>query len=207
MERLELVNIVRKKIDEVAAADTPLQKVTIADESATDNIIESLLNESAIEILLKAPFHRLDITSATLSLSLVPDSIDTTTGYIQAPDDFLRLVSFRMSDWQRPVTELAVKGDAISMRQYNKHIRGKTAKPVGVLAKNDTGIIIEYFSTKKSPHSLSEFLYIKKDAAENINNTQMIDALTWICAGKVLSILGNAQLAQNAYDNAQSLMI
>lgn len=205
MERLELVNIVRKKIDEVAAADTPLQEVTIADESATDNIIESLLDESAIEILLKAPFHRLDITSATPSL--MPDSTDKATGYIQAPDDFLRLVSFRMSDWQRPVTELAVKGDAISMRQYNKHIRGKTAKPVGVLAKNDTGIIIEYFSTNKSPHSLSEFLYIKKDTAENINNTQMIDALTWICAGKVLSILGNAQLAQNAYDNAQSLMI
>jgi len=69
------------------------------------------------------------------------------------------------------------------------------------------GIILEYYSTKQAEHTLAEFLYIKEDVAENIADGQMIDALTWICAGKVLSVLGNFQMAQNAYDNAQSLMI
>ncbi len=205
MERLELVNTVRRKIDEVAAADTPLQAVTIADENSMDTIIESLLDESAREILLKAPIHRLEVTSATPSAQ--KNSSDPTTGYIQVPDDFLRLVSLRMSDWQRPVVQLAVQGDAIAMRQYNRHIRGGVAKPVGIAGRNSEGVIVEYFSTLADQHSVSEFLYIKEVPAQDIKDSQMIDALTWICAGKVLSVLGNLTQAQNAYDNAQSLMI
>ena len=205
MERLELVNRVRRKIDEVSAQDTPLQTVTIADENAVDTIIDSLLDESAREILLKAPVQRLTVTSS--SPSIVRNDNDTTTGYIQAPADFLRLVSFRMGDWHRSVTEPAIKGDALSMRQHNKYIRGGVAKPVGVLSRNEKGIILEYYSTRQEEHTLAEFLYIKEDVAENIADGQMIDALTWICAGKVLSVLGNLQMAQNAYDNAQSLMI
>lgn len=205
MERLELVNMVRRKIDEVAAADTPLQAVTIADENSMDTIIESLLDESAREILLKAPIYRLKVTSATPSAQ--KNSSDSTTGYIQVPEDFLRLVSMRMSDWQRPVVQLALQGDAVAMRQSNRHIRGGVAKPVGVLAKNEKGIVVEYYSTNAAEHSVSEFLYIKSDTAENIKDAQMIDALTWICAGKTLSVMGNMTQAQNAYDNAQSLMI
>lgn len=204
MDRLELVNAVRRKIDEVSATDTPLQSVTLADENAMDTIIESLLDESAREVLLKAPFTRLEITSA--SPAAVAND-DKETGYIQAPDDYLRLVSFRMSDWQRPVVELAIKGDNISMRQYNKHVRGGVAKPVGVLSRNAKGPVIEYFSTVAATHSVAEFLYIRSDVAENIKDTQMIDALAWICAGKTLSVMGNLTQAQNAYDNAQSLMI
>lgn len=205
MERLELINIVRRKMDEVAAADTPLQPVTIADENSMDTIIESLLDESAREILLKAPIYRLDVTSATPSP--VQNSSDLVTGYIQAPDDFLRLVSLRMSDWQRPVTELSTHGDAVAMRQYNRHIRGGVSRPVGIAGRNSKGVIIEYFSTLADKHTVTEFLYIKKSHAEEIKDSQMIDALTWICAGKTLSVMGNISQAQNAYDNAQSLMI
>lgn len=205
MDRVALVNKVKTKIDEISTSDTPLQAITMADEKPIDTIIESLLDESALEILLKAPFHRLDITSATPTIT--QDETDTTTGKITAPEDFLRLVSFRMDDWERSVTELSIKGDAISRRQSNKYIRGGQSRPVGVLSKSDKGIEIEYYSTKSTTHALSEFLYIKKTSAENITDTQMIEAMTWICAGRALLIVGNADDAKNAYDNAQSLMI
>lgn len=205
MDRVALVNKVKTKIDEISTLDTPLQQITMADESPIDTIIESLLDESALEILLKAPFHRLPVTSATPTIT--PDPNDRTVGTIAVPDDFLRLVSFKMDDWQRSVTELAVKGDPISRRQANKHIRGGISRPVGVLSKNSSGVVIEYYSTFSETHSLSEFLYIQKTSAENITDNQMIEAMTWVCAGKVLSIIGNADDAKNAYDNAQSLMI
>lgn len=205
MDRVALVNKVKTKIDEISTSDTPLQAITMADEKPIDTIIESLLDESALEILLKAPFHRLDIASATPTIT--QDKTDTTTGKITAPEDFLRLVSFRMDDWERSVTELSIKGDAISRRQSNKYIRGGQSRPVGVLSKSDKGIEIEYYSTKSTSHKLSEFLYIKKTSAENITDTQMIEAMTWICAGRALLIVGNADDAKNAYDNAQSLMI
>lgn len=207
MERVSLVNKVKTKIDEISTLDTPLQQITIADEKPIDTIIESLLDECALEILLKAPFHRLPITSGTSSVSADKDTVDTTTGTISVPEDFLRLVSFRMDDWQRSVTTLAIKGDAIARRQSNKYIRGGKARPIGVLSKTDKGLKIEYYSTFSTTHTISEFYYIAKASAEEITDNQMIEAMTWICAGRVLSIIGNADDAKNAYDNAQSLMI
>lgn len=203
MERAALVNKVKTKIDEISTSDTPLQSITMADEKPIDTIIESLLDESALEILLKAPFYRLPVASATITPT--KDTKDETTGSISVPDNFLRLVSFRMDDWERSVTSLAVEGDAIARRQANKHIRGGKSRPVGVLTKNSTGVAIRYYSSDS--HALSEFLYIAKASAEDITDDQMIEAMTWICAGRVLSIMSNADDAKNAYDNAQSLMM
>lgn len=226
MEIAALVNKVKTKIDEISTSDTPLQSITMADEKPIDTIIKSLLDESALEILLKAPFYRLSITDATSAASTITataDKITTTTkdesgkettssiqlptGTIKVPDNFLRLVSFRMSDWQRSVTELATKGDAVSRRQSNKNLRGGISRPIGVLTKNSSSIIIEYYSTYESTHKISEFLYIARTTADKIADSQMIEAMTWICAGRALSIMGDAEAAKNAYDNAQSLMM
>ena len=204
MERIALVNKVKTKIDEISSDSTLLVDVGMSDENPVDQIIESLLDESAIEVLYKAPFYRLNISSADVDPEV--DIADATIGAFVLPKDFLRLVYFRMSDWQRPVTELAMKGDQISTRQYNKHIRGGVARPVGVLSKDERGLIIEYYSTKESAHSVTEFKYIKRDVAENLPD-QIIDALVWVCAGKVMTVFGNEAAAKNAYDNAQSLMI
>ena len=204
MERIALVNKVKTKIDEISSDSTPLVDVGMSDDNPVDQIIESLLDESAVEILLKAPFYRLNISSAEVDPE--QDVVDTTIGTFILPKDFLRLVYFKMSDWQKPVTELAMKGDEISNRQYNKHIRGGIARPVGVLSKDERGMLIEYYSTKEQLHSVTEFKYIKRESAEKIPN-ELVDALVWICAGKVMTVFGNEAAAKNAYDNAQSLMM
>lgn len=203
MERQALVNKVKVKIDEIVSEDTPLVDVGISDQSPIDEIIDELLDESAVELLLKAPFHRLDISSAKPSTTVGSDPV---VGHFDLPEDFLRLVYFRMSDWLRPVTELSIKGDAVSLRQANKHIRGGIVRPVGVLAKTDQGLRIEYYSTMAAKHTVEEFYYIKREKAENIPD-QMVDVLLWICAGKVLTVFSRSEDAKNAFDNAQGLMI
>lgn len=205
MDRVALVNKVKVRIDEIAPADTPLVDVGVADESPIDIIVDSLLDESAVEVLLKAPFNRLDITQGANSVSVVKDSKITSIGIIKVPQDFLRLVSFKMSDWQRSVTNLSIKGDIISQRQSNKHLRAGIARPVGVLSKNESGVIIEYYSTFEQEHQVIDFLYVAKKTAEQITDSQMIEALCWICAGKVLSVFGKNSEA--AYNNAQSLLV
>lgn len=204
MDRIALVNKVKTLLDEISPADAMIVDVGVEDNNPIDQIIESLLDESAIELLLKAPFYRLDI--ATLDADPIANEHDKTTGYITLPDDFLRLVYFRMSDWLRPVTELAMQGDALSLRQYNKHIRGGVARPVGVLSKNREGMIVEYYSTNAQQHQVADFQYIKRVCAEQIP-TQLVDALCWICAGKSLVVMGRADAAKTAYDNAQGLML
>lgn len=204
MERIALINKVKTILDEISSEAMPIVDVGVEDNNPLDQMIESLLDESAVEVLMKAPFYRLDIT--TWDAEPVAYEKDPTTGYILLPEDFLRLVYFRMDDWLRPVTELATKGDPVSLRQYNKHIRGGVARPIGVLSKTADGMIIEYYSTFTKDHHVEDFQYIRKAAAEEISD-QMVDALCWICAGKVLIVIGRADQAKNAYDNAQSLMI
>ena len=203
MDRIALVNRVKTLIDEISSSDSLIVDVGVEDNNPLDRMIESLLDESAHELLMKAPFYRLDITS--YDADPVADEYDKTTGYISLPDDFLRLVYFRMSDWLRPVTELAMKGDAVSVRQYNKHIRGGVARPVGVLSKTAEGMIVEYYSTNAKEHQVADFQYVKRVCAEQIPS-QLTDAMCWICAGRTLAVMGRADMANTAYGNAQSLM-
>lgn len=241
--QLELVNKVKVKIDEITSSTTPIQTVTVVDENPIDTIIASLLDECALEILLKAPFHRLTISSSEFtnsstddsdnsnnsegsdSSNSTPTSTSNTTNYfliqsdksviINLPEDFLRLVSFRLDGWERSVTELSIKGDHISTLQSNKYTRGTPSRPIGVLCptynaqSKKTQLAIEAYSleTSEKESVITEFLYIKKCPATDITGSQMIEAMTWICAGKVLSVMGNIEDAKNAYDNAQSLMI
>lgn len=204
MERSTIINKVKTRIDEVSASGDVIVNVGVENTKPYDSIIDELLDESALEILLKAPFYRLTISSG--NVSPVKDSTDNHIGTITLPTDFLRLVSFRMKEWQQPVTSFAIQGDEVAQKQANKHIRGGVAKPVAVLSKSNSGYVATYYSVQSS-HELKEFLYIKKDTAENMADSQLIDAMTWICAGKVLGVLNQPTLSNVCYENAKGLMV
>jgi len=205
MDRVALINKVKVRIDEISPLDTPIYNVGVADDKPVDNIIDSLLDECAVEILLMAPFNRIDVTQAATSVHITQSNVNPTTGLIEVPDDFLRLVSLKMSDWQRDVTELSIKGDELSRRQSNKFLRAGVSRPVGVLAKNDKGMYIEYYSTFEQEHKLVDFSYIARKTAEQIDNIQIIEAMCWLCASKVLTIFGKS--GEAAYNNVQNLMV
>jgi hypothetical protein len=198
MERSELINKVKTRIDEVSMSGDVIVEVGVENSKPYDSIISELLDESALEVLLKAPFYRLNVTNGATS-------VNASNGRLTAPADFLRLVSLKMSDWQQPVTELAIAGDEVAKRQANRFLRGGKAKPVGVLSKTNAGYQINYYSS--STHDVEEFLYIKRDTAENIADSQLVDAMVWVCAGKTLGVLGEANLANLCYENAKGLMV
>lgn len=203
-KRVELINKVKARIDEITDQLAPLVDVGVEDNNPIDTIINTLLDESAVEVLLKAPFVRLDITSDSTAVA-VSNSAIPATGTIQLPESFLRLVSLRFDDWHKSVTELAIKGDAVSARQGNKHLRAGKARPVGVLTRNSEGPVIEYYSSDS--HEIAELLYIERKSAEQLTNMQTIEAMCWICAARVLQVVGRNDAASNAYNNAQSLLM
>lgn len=205
MERSALINKIKTRIDEVCGSGDVIVEIGVENTKPYDSIIDELLDESALEILLKAPFYLLDITEDA-ELTVVQDKNDKNIGTIELPYDFVRLVSFKMKDWQQPVTSFAMPGDTVAVKQSNKYLRGGTAKPVAVLRKLSTGYIASYYSVKES-HEIEEFLYIAKDKVENITDSQAIDAMCWICAGKTLGVLGQHNLANQCYDNAKGLMM
>lgn len=203
MNRTALINQVKSKIDELSPSDALIVEVGQDDNKPIDTIIGDLLDESAKEVLLKAPIHRLPATSSANVATA--DAGDSTIGTIDVPTDFLRLVELKMTQWKRPVTELQQQGSKIAERQYNKYLRGGTVKPVAVLSHRATKLVIEYFSVE-TVHTVERFLYIKKDVAENIPEI-LQDALCWICASRVLSVFGKVAESQKAEGNAISLMM
>lgn len=207
MERSALINKVKTRIDEVSASGDVIVDVGVENTKPFDSIIDELLDESALEILLKAPFYRLPVYKAT-NLTAVKDTNDDRIGSITLPNDFIRLVSFKMKGWLQPVLSFALPGDAVAIKQSNKYIRGGVAKPVAVLYKDDTSMYINYYSVASaSDHEVTEFNYIKRLTADVITDDQLVDAMCWICAGKTLGIIGEKALSDLCYENAKGLMI
>lgn len=208
MERSALINKVKTRIDEVSASGDVIVDVGVENTKPFDSIIDELLDESALEILLKAPFYRLPVCKAT-NLTAVKDTNDDRIGSITLPNDFIRLVSFKMKGWLQPVLSFALPGDAVAIKQSNKYIRGGVAKPVAVLYKDDTSMLyINYYSVvSASDHEVAEFNYIKRLTADGITDDQLVDAMCWICAGKTLGIIGEKALSDLCYENAKGLMI
>lgn len=210
MDRIALINRVKSKIDELSPDDAELVGVVLDDGKPVDDIIDSLLDESALEVLFKAPIHRLSVVVST-NLA-VKDEQRSYTGTIELPSDFLRLVEFKMAEWSRPVTVLYDQGSDMALRQSNKWLRAKVNKPVAVLSQRtkvsgdaqSVKHVIEYYSVVTS-HNIDRFYYIKKDVAENIPDI-LVDALCWICASKVLTITQNVAGAKTAIDNAVDLL-
>lgn len=206
MERPELINKVKSKLDEISSSSDLLINVGVEDNSPLDEIIGSLLDESVRDLLLKGPIHRLPIKK--LEASPKANTEDVNMGSVELPADFIRLVSFRMKGWKRSVTSPALEGDEIALRQSNAFLRGGVAKPVGVIRTSPTGLVMDYYSIlAEEAHVIETLDYIASCTPEEILNEQMIDALTWICTCKVLGVLRQDVAAENASKTAQSLMI
>ena len=208
MGKEQLINKVKTRIDEVSASGDAIVDVGVENTKPYDSIIEELLDESAMEVLLKAPFYRLPVADGKSAANATKDSSDNKIGKLNLPEKFVRLVSLKMQSWLQPVTAFALPGDAVATKQSNKYIRGGVAKPVAVLYKGGTQPYAHYYSVAtENDHKVEELLYIEKKTALEMEGTEMENAMCWICAGKTLGVLGEKGLADLCYENAKGLMV
>lgn len=204
MTRNELINRVKSNLDEISPSGSLIVDVGVEDNNPLDEIINNLLDESAKEVLIKAPVIRLNATKATETAT--QDPRDSKIGTIDIPEDFLRIVELKMADWYRSVTEIHAQGTPIANMQYNKYTRAGVVKPIAVLSHRENKTVIEYYSVNTS-HAIDRFMYIKKESAENIPEI-LQDALCWICASRVLFATGSSvEKVKLAENNAISLMM
>ena len=124
---------IQKMASDVAA----LLGETLAEESHPE---ESPFPRLADRVRILAPG-----LLAKLILEATPDSFtggdpitatpvpgENGSGWLKLPNDFLRLVSIRVSSWKRSVTEITSRGDPDSLRQESEWtgIRGSRTRPV-----------------------------------------------------------------------------
>ena len=135
MTRIELINTVKARLDELLPFD---KKSVVYSQNdllqPIDAIIDSQLDSATTELLLRAPLHLLKSKSHTLdSLTISPDNI----GYINMPSDFLRIALVWLREWERPATVAISKQHPKYAHQRNTYTRGRSSKPVVVLADSN----------------------------------------------------------------------
>jgi hypothetical protein len=207
--RLTLINAVKVKLDEIIPEGEGVVFTLASPPNISDPLdifINALLDESAKHLLLMAPLHALTakIGSVTAYQITAFDN-GRKSGWVKLPDDFLRLVSFQMQDWERPVIIPVSSTSKLYLKQHNQWLCGANSKPVAAFtSRNDSGtskLVLEYFTVTAS-HTVDHFLYIPETLAENVQSN-LTDALEWICAGKILQITERVDLAMKAMEHVQ----
>ena len=102
MTRKELINIVKTKVDELSPVDAEIQFINPMEDKPIDSFVDNLLDECAKEVLQKAPVSRLDGVSENVEVHANKDG----SGYIVLPDNFIRLLEFKMAGWKRAVVNV-----------------------------------------------------------------------------------------------------
>lgn len=200
MTRQELINAVKTKVDELSAPDGRVMPVGMLYDKPVDSFADGLLDECGREVLLNAPAWRLQGATAGVSARGNKDG----SGYVVLPDDFLRLLEFKMPEWESAVTEVSAAGSGAQRRQGIPFLRGGCCKPVCVIGHRPEGRVLEYYSVKKK-HEAERFVYVKEVPAEDVQ-VDLQDVLTWWCAGRILAITGKVNESQMAYESGRRLL-
>jgi hypothetical protein len=200
--RLALINYVKSKIDELIPEGEGVQFNVESEPNIGDPydlFINSILDEAAKKTLMSAPIHYIEPTDAS-SQTVTPDAGGDKIGYIVLPDNFLRLISLKMTDWEREVNEAITTYNPLYKLQRNQYVRGGVAKPVAAFNwKVITGTptrVLEYYSIDTN-HTIEKFLYVPETVAEEVQSS-LQDALTWFCASDILQIIEMYDASQRA---------
>lgn len=200
--RLTVINYVKAKLDELVPSGEGISFNLSASPNISnplDLLIDSHLDEATKDILLSAPISVLTPTDAEITDGEA--YTDANTGYVTLPANFLRLSSFKMTDWLKAIDKPITPRDKDFKKQSIICLRGGISKPVAVLTwLNPTTRILQYYSVAEL-HTIDHLLYIPETLAEVFvaKNTYLMDSLAWMCAGKIMQITGMfdaAKLAQ-----------
>lgn len=187
MERDEIAVKVKLRLDELG----PFEEGQVIDSGR----IDAYLDEAGDTLQKLVPPWIVEPSS--FSGATVPYS-DNTSGYIVLPTDFLKLVSFKMAEWSRSVTEAITEHHPLYKRQSYPELRGSYRKPVAVFRTiYGVGKVLDYYSVPEGLHTVDHATYLASVTAENLDEI-LIDPLTWHVAGLILNTVGEFEIAKAA---------
>ncbi len=143
----ELKRSVRVALDENNTSAT-LSSLGDVDTLSVEEIIESKLEDAALIVHRDAPRHLLDVGLPFSGTIRWESAVGYGRGVMTLPADFLRLVTFRMSDWRKDVTEPIYEDDpryALQLSAFSG-VRGCPEKPVVALIQAPEGLTLELYS-------------------------------------------------------------
>jgi hypothetical protein len=187
MDKSKLIDDVRHILDE--------QELVSEQELSTE---DALPIDERIEVLYPAAMNdtqKLLPVSMLQVYDFIPEvkaDLQAGTGYVTLPEDFLRLVSFKMQGWRRACTTAISEDSDMYAFQFNRATRGGCVSPV--VAINADAKTLQYFSLPLylAEHIVEKATYIK--AASDIERDEIrqrgYDVLIWWLARSVAASFG-----------------
>lgn len=171
-----------------AANLTPVSQFddSFAPEALTvEELIRRALPEAASEIILTAPLDNLEAGHSFSESPLFWTGAGR--GWIPLPDNFLRLVRFRMSDWIRPVTATISADNMLYCQMWSpwQGIGGNPARPVAAVVNRSEGLALEFFSCYDETAVIEEALYLPRPDIDRHDGIDILDR----CYNRVIQLL------------------
>lgn len=166
----DILRDVRIAIDENRVSEQLLAELD-SETLSLNEVVCSKIVEGIKRTLQDAPLHKIDGGEE------FGDAIywnANLSGWILLPNDFLRLLIFKMSDWERPVYAAITAADPRYALQHSrcKGLRGTPQKPVVALTSRQEGRVLELYSCKSKDATVEQALYLpipKIDEDNGIN--------------------------------------
>lgn len=204
-----IVRDVRVAMDENAAQESLLD-FGDGDALQLDDIIKSKVEESVRRTVADSPVHLLD--------GGVPfgDAVywrSKGSGWTLLPDDFMRLLIFKMSDWERPVYEPITAADPRYQLQSSRYkgLRGTPQKPVVAVVSRAEGRVLELYSCVDETATVEQALYMplpKIDCDGGVDIPERCyRSVVYETASLVYATMGNADQAQVMNELSKGLLI
>lgn len=193
----EIERDVRTAIDENRTSEQLITDGDVETLSLND-IIRSKIEEAVRRVETTAPVHYLE------EGHVFGDAIyweSNGSGWILLPDDFMRLVAFRMSDWERTCYMAISAGDPTYDLQSSRYkgIRGNVQKPVCAIVNRAEGKALEFYSCDSEEAYVKRASYIpypRMDEDDGIDiSERCYTAVVYTTAALVLTAYGASEQA------------
>jgi len=196
----ELKRRVRIALDQ-NMVNSQLAQLGDIDTLSLDDIIAEELPVAARIVENSAPAHLLDGGKDFSGSCGWHGAVGYGSGFIALPKDFMRLVSFKMSDWSFAVSEAISEDSPLYEVQHSRYpgIRGNPQRPVVAIVTQPVGQVLEFFSCTAGKN-----VYVKRaryipfprvDGAKMELCEKLMDAVVYQTAANVALSIGNADAA------------
>ena len=168
-----MARAVRVAID-MNRTDEALANAGDAETLDLDEIIISKLADAVRMVEMEAPAHLLE---SGHDFSERVSVYDDGKGYAILPHDFMRLICFRMSDWERGVYDALSETDAEYGLMSSRHrgVSGSAEKPRVAIVRRSEGKVLEFAGSEDGDASCTQATYMPYPEIDDDGNIDVAE--------------------------------
>lgn len=192
----------------------PLDGMGDVNTLTLDELLRQKIPEAMRICMLNAPTELLGEGEAFADSIQWESAEGYGMGEIVLPDDFLRLLTFQMSDWDLPVTEAITEVHPLYLRQKSRFrgIRGNPQKPIVAVVHKPIGLVLEFYSCESGEGCCVKMArYIPTPRIDTEEDKidipdKLVDVVVNYTGYLVAALLGQEVTANSCKETANKLM-